>query len=121
MIGPSDLNRIPRWTPARLPEDLRRYVRSELGAGDLRTHAARPPAGAFRGLRMWLATRVRPARATVSPSLARPLGTGVGAVHFAGEMDHKAPQPAPVFATPAMVFSTPAKDAGSDELCTCDP
>jgi hypothetical protein len=121
MIGPSDLNRIPPWMPARLPEDLRRYVRSELGAEDLGTHAAKPPAGAVRGLRVWLATRVRPARATAGPSLARPLGTGLGAVHFAGEMDRKAPQPVPVFATQAMVFSTPAKAAGSDELGICDP
>ncbi len=118
MMGPSDLNRIPRWMPQRIPDSLRRYARSELGEDEVRVRAPTPAT-------TWLASiRDRfTARATVRSAEPKPLGAGLGAVHLAGEMH---PRTSPVsgqassFPSVALALPTPSKDADSDTRCTCE-
>ncbi len=127
MIGPCDLNRIPRWTPERSSEDLHRYARLELGGEALGLRTTVRSSQAVRGLRAWLTSRLLPARASADRMPSDSLLTAVGAVHFDGEMDRQSrmrnarpERPAAAFATPAMAFTVPAKDDGSADLCTCD-
>lgn len=121
MIGPSDLNRIPRWSPARIPEDLHRYVRTELGGESLvrgtMARAATPLPGLFGRLAMRLRMGV--------PSASGSLAAELGAVHFAGEIRAApmATQHAPAacaIATSALVIPAASRNAGSDEPGACE-
>jgi hypothetical protein len=125
MIGPSDLHRVPRWTPERQSEELRRYVASELGGGFpvvIRpTPDVRPP----RGGRLWL-TSLNPFARSASVSQASPLRPNLAAVHFQeeAELSSRGSRTAPseavaVFATPARVFSVRAEDGCPDERHAC--
>ncbi len=121
MIGPSDLNRIPRWSPARIPEDLHRYVRTELGGESFdrgtEIRAATSPPGLFARLAMRLRTG--------GPAAPRSLAAELGAVHFAGET-RAAPLAAEhipaacAIAASALVIPAGSRKAGSEELSTCE-
>jgi len=129
MIGPSDLNRIPRWTPARQSAELERYARLELGAENLGNRDEDQHAPGLHGIREWLASHVRLARPTTAESRPEPLRTGLAAVHFEGEA-HRASQhdealaethgPRAVSATPAFVFAAPERHSCLDNPQTCE-
>lgn len=120
MIGASDLNRLPRWTPSRSSEELQRYARSELGSETLHLAPAER-SHEFLGIRAWLAARLRPSPAAAR-SPAKPLRTGVGAVHFAGDRGDPRPiaHPSAVFSTSPRGFPAHREDAESEELGSCN-
>ena len=129
MIGPSDLYRIPRWTPGRRSEDVRRYAKLELGAESVGSRVEVQHQPRLLGLRVWVASHVRFARPAVSAAQPEPLRTGVAAVHFEGEAHHvhsgseilaKTEGPCAAFETAAMVFGAPEHGRCLDEPHACE-
>lgn len=121
MIGASDLSRLPRWTPARQSDELRRYVKAELGGSAIELGLESPTSSSPHGVRAWLAARIRPAFA--KPATSEPLRAALGAVHFSGETaqtTRETAPPAALLATSAMAYTATSKCTESDELCTCD-
>lgn len=119
MIAPSDLNRIPRWNPARLPEDLHRYVRTELAGEPLavraRVRASTVRPGRFARLVLWLRPEAAP----------RSLAAEIGAVHFTEENEGALHSPGPVLAahavaTSAFVMPSAPRNADREDLCACE-
>lgn len=127
MIGPSDLNRIPRWAPERQTEELRRYARFELGgeirAWDMPVSGAQP----LRGIRLRLSSHLSFARSAREATPAGPLRSNRAAVHFLGEPQavsgqsrEPSAETAAVFATGALAFCARAHDDCADETLACN-
>ena len=122
MIGPTDLNRIPRWTPERQTEELRRYAKVELG-GELRAwNLPVARSNPLRGIRLWLSSRLAFARPSREAARAGPLRSNRAAVHFLGEtqtVSRRSREPGAetptILATQAMALCDGTHDGGRDE------
>ncbi len=118
MMGPSDLNRIPRWMPERGSEGLRRYARTELGEERIRTVESTLTSSWLSAIRGWFTTR-----GTARAAVANPARVDGAAVHFDREPHAETDQvsgQASAFPSLAIAFAATPKDVECDELCAPD-